>query len=60
MPVLIFVTIWVATVFVGFAIPQVFDRDVGGAFVSAVLMIVGLIVGPIVAFVILRFGLKRL
>lgn len=57
---LIFVAIWVTIIFAGFAIPQLFDRDVAGAFVSAVLMIFGLITGPIVAVIILRFGFKRL
>ncbi len=57
---LIFVAIWIATIFAGFAIPQLFDRDVSGAFISAILMIVGLVVGPIIAFVVLRFGLGKL
>ena len=57
---LIFVAIWLATIFAGFAIPQLFDRDVVGAAMSGIFMVVGLVVGPIIAFVILRFGFGKL
>lgn len=57
---LIFVAIWLATIFAGFAIPQLFDRDVVGAAMSGIFMVVGLVAGPIIAFVILRFGFGKL
>ena len=60
MTALIFVAIWMATIFAGFAIPQLFDRDVVGAAMSGIFMVVGLVVGPIIAFVVLRFGFGKL
>jgi outer membrane lipoprotein SlyB len=43
-----------AGIAIGYAIPQFFDRDVGGALASALLAIAGGIIGAIIAFVISR------
>ncbi len=54
-----FLVIWVACAFAGFGIPQLFDSDVGGALASMIFGIVGFVVGPGVAFVVLRLVARR-
>jgi hypothetical protein len=39
---------------IGFAVPLIFDRDVGGALAAELLGIAGLIVGSIVGAIIIR------
>ena len=39
---------------IGLAVPLMFDRDVGGALASALLAIVGLIVGGIIGAIIIK------
>ena len=45
-----------ATIFgvIGFVVPLMFDRDVGGALASALLAIVGLVVGGIIGLIIIK------
>ena len=39
---------------VGLVVPLMFDRDVGGALASALLAIVGLVVGGIIGLIIIK------
>ena len=55
---LIFLVIWAACAFGGFAIPQLFDSDVGGALASEIFGIVGALLGPVIALLVVRLVSK--
>ena len=48
--VLAFLAFWLLCVAIGFMVPQLFDRDVNGAFASGLFGFIGAVVGPIIAF----------
>jgi hypothetical protein len=52
--IIIFVAAVLACGVIGWAVPLAFDRDVAGALASALLGIIGLIVGGIFGWIIIR------